>query len=694
MAFGASDHQKEKCSSAPVYSTDSLCHDHMCSVSSVLSRQEKLQELRSISLSPKQQLQSIELQAKQMFTNMAPPQQVRRFLQNIPWHVLQAGSAARPVLPCSAPGSERQPGYVVFGAFMHGGIVGITKVTKQMPYLTRMVLSEVRHQCHDFVGTSVCVSCNVQSSPHRDVFNLRGLQNVVIPVLRPTLGGEVWTEDAECQGSSQVMSCGKEGVKGRINPLSSPVKLCPQKWHATMPWQGDRIVAIGYSIGGYAKLKPQDRHYLRMHSFPLPGPQHATQHVSMAQTLRLRSSQALCDSPPPSVNHSSLQDAGRECDEEGDAGQTPVDGRNSTQQLDQGPTVGASVRAECRESGARRDHHDRARSGEDNQPLQTEGRIAAAPEGAFTLLPAQSYHGPAQEQDLQAPDGDSGDTFQQRVHGIREVRSHEVRGGADPGAQLHSVVRHNSHRESRELLADEAICSMGSGGGNHGEGADDPTSDRNVPTRIPSSVIDSSTAAPIPERDHGQVLGGDSRPRDDPRGGHGAHQSPRGRASSPAAGSGQSRRVAAQGPGHQFQASVAHREVGFTEPLEDDGTEETSEESLGDHTCEKLPFQTARRIGRSYEEALMHQVRDFGEHKVKVIEIGGCERSPLALECERIFGKGSALQLSFWNGGDLNTEQGRGYIGKVLEEERPKLVWFSPDFTPFFPVSKDEPQRP
>lgn len=66
---------------------------------------------------------------------------------------------------------------------------------------------------------------------------------------------------------------------------------------------------------------------------------------------------------------------------------------------------------------------------------------------------------------------------------------------------------------------------------------------------------------------------------------------------------------------------MAHREVGSSEPFEDDGDDETSEESLGDHTCEKLPFQTARRIGRAYEEALMHQVKDFGEYKVKVIEV-------------------------------------------------------------------------
>ena len=54
-----------------------------------------------------------------------------------------------------------------------------------------------------------------------------------------------------------------------------------------------------------------------------------------------------------------------------------------------------------------------------------------------------------------------------------------------------------------------------------------------------------------------------------------------------------------------------------------------------------MSFQTARAIGRQYEEAMVGQVQELGLGKVRLIEVGGCERSELVQECERVFGKGS-----------------------------------------------------
>ena len=132
MAFGAEDHQKEKVMTAPavMYSEDSLCSDDARNAVYVLSRQERESGPQStLKYSSQRHKQGIELQAKQMWCNQAPRHEVVRFLRQVPWHIMQASSESRPTQICQAPQSTKVPAYVIFGAFMHGGVVGVTRVT-------------------------------------------------------------------------------------------------------------------------------------------------------------------------------------------------------------------------------------------------------------------------------------------------------------------------------------------------------------------------------------------------------------------------------------------------------------------------------------------------------------------------------------------------------------------------------------
>ena len=202
--------------------------------------------------------QAVEREARALWMNSSSTQVIANFLKRVPWHEFDRDNQSRGFVRELPHNSTLRPAYVVFGSFMHGGIVGVTKVTRDFPYLARLVINHMRSQRPEFQGTSVCVSCNVQSSPHRDSYNLESTENTVIPLVLPETGGEVWMQcedDAQVDDQQmQVMQCGHTTVQGHLKAIQKGVVLCPQRWHATAPWTGDRVVMIGYSIGGLRKL--------------------------------------------------------------------------------------------------------------------------------------------------------------------------------------------------------------------------------------------------------------------------------------------------------------------------------------------------------------------------------------------------------------------------------------------------------
>ena len=107
-----------------------------------------------------------------------------------------------------------------------------------------------------------------------------------------------------------------------------------------------------------------------------------------------------------------------------------------------------------------------------------------------------------------------------------------------------------------------------------------------------------------------------------------------------------------------------------------------------------LSFQQARGIGTSYESAVMTSLESLGSSQVVLLEVGGPKDSMLGREFERVFGKGSVVQLSDWNGGDLHTDAGRKYLERSLEELRPQFVWIYGDSAPYSPLQKWNQKSP
>lgn len=84
-------------------------------------------------------------------------------------------------------------------------------------------------------------------------------------------------------------------------------------------------------------------------------------------------------------------------------------------------------------------------------------------------------------------------------------------------------------------------------------------------------------------------------------------------------------------------------------------------------------------------------------NRLMLLEVCCAEDSVLTQACCDIFGPDTALRVSHWNGGDIETKQGREYVKKLIREKRPRLVWLSPECGPFSPMQhlnqKSEKQR-
>ena len=403
-----------------------------------------------------------EWRAKQLWLREAKVSELTTFLKHVPWSAFDTESQSRPFPRDPENKATLKPAYVVFGCYMHGGVVGVTQVTRRCPYLTRVVMSVMRHLCDDFQGTSVCVSCNIRSPPHRDSYNLSGSENVVVALIRPCDGGGVWTQPKEEESPSvhQVsVQCGSKEVLGTIQGLESPVKLCPQRWHATQPWTGDRLVMIGYSIGSAHKLQMSDRALLRRYGTPMPPRILAPQHQNLP-SLRTPKGQRLQPSSlgvAPSSQHAYIHSH-----EEGDAGSPSPVGRESAHVVDQG-TAGSPTSRARRGDHADNLSNDRARCGEDHQSLQAQGGAPGSPAGARGSIYSSSDNRSAEEQDLQAPHGDSGDSSGIRKHGFRETLRDDLQPGDCGEAGVHEVVHQHSRGESRESLAPSSVCPMAQG---------------------------------------------------------------------------------------------------------------------------------------------------------------------------------------------------------------------------------------
>ena len=168
------------------------------------------------------------------------------------------------------------PNEKVFGAFRHGGAVGLTKATYDRTWVADFLVKTFITKCPDAEFTSLYVSVNSQKDLHIDSNNMMGKNNYLYPVAIPRRGGDLWVELSDgdvVRGKITAMEDGR-GVPhyGCILPLEQGriTVLDPHRRHAVLPWKGLRIVLVAYTPGMIRKLKGSDREVLSRLGFPIP----------------------------------------------------------------------------------------------------------------------------------------------------------------------------------------------------------------------------------------------------------------------------------------------------------------------------------------------------------------------------------------------------------------------------------------
>ena len=113
-----------------------------------------------------------EARAKKLMQSQPALSELRMFLRKVPWHLF-AESNARASLTTPNPKAKKPLAYVTFGMYAHGGTVGITSVTKQYPWITRVLTTLIQQSDPQHRFSSVGVSCNVMlAQNHIEMFTI------------------------------------------------------------------------------------------------------------------------------------------------------------------------------------------------------------------------------------------------------------------------------------------------------------------------------------------------------------------------------------------------------------------------------------------------------------------------------------------------------------------------------------------
>ena len=714
MDKGAHAHQKvfgKEIAPVDVYSYESLSHEakpsKVCEATDVMQFSKPYLCFTATLEKPQQVLckssgnlkpEDIEPQARSLLQAKATDESLKHFLRKVPWHMLCSSSRERSVVMQEDDArNTKRSAYVVFGMYTHGGIVGVTKVTRQYPWLTR-VLCEV-FKSHDKINrvTSFGISCNCKAQAHRDKYNLSCSENTIIPLQKPRTGGGIWVEGSGFKGRQASRMCAGKEVQGCELCLKDTMHIDPRKWHETLDWEGDRVLMIGYSLSSFWKVSSEDVSWLKRHGFPFPWKNMRSKKQDKSEALlSLKSDQSALATPLREDHAEHLADEGP------DAEQAGRDGRDTPTGVDQGAAFSSDRGVDIR-VGA---NPDRTGSIEDDQSLQDQAGPTGAPRRVPPRIHSGPDDGPTSGTSSPSPDGDQGSLVTSELYGIRKVQLPHLWSGGNQLRVLHGVVHQDSPRGGGSSLEAASVCAVGTETQQVGEGSTqsfpgechrggDECLDGTSPDRVqPELQAKDSLECQLvgdSRQQMGDDVSGPTRPLDgqraDPREQDGIREEDRGPrgGGAPVEGDGQSStgRIRACPEAQQGEG-----DLGPEDDLIAGVASSTTEEEPAPGPTDSLNFRVAKRIGEAYEEAMMGCLQGLGKSSVRLIEIGASEDSLLSRECEAVFGEGSVLRLSHWNGGDLGTASGQEYVLKTIQEEKPLCVWFSPDSVAYSPAQK------
>ena len=154
------------------------------------------------------------------------------------------------------------------GAFVHAHVPGIRHNTRIFPNFTKLLCRYVKQACSAFSFTALVILHNLLSDFHRDLNNLPGSLNCVLP-LSDFSGGQLWIQ---AEGGPIQQQVNGRSVSGSLHEVhASPVLFDARSaWHKTLPWEGDRTVLVAFTPDLFTRLDPADQVLLASLGFVPP----------------------------------------------------------------------------------------------------------------------------------------------------------------------------------------------------------------------------------------------------------------------------------------------------------------------------------------------------------------------------------------------------------------------------------------
>ncbi|CAE7371500.1 RE1 [Symbiodinium natans] len=171
----------------------------------------------------------------------------------------------------------------IFGGYAHGGMSGVTKVTKQHPTLAKLLARYFRQEMPDARFGSIAVLDSVALEPHRDNNSKDYL--TYITTFTDYDGGELWVQD-ESGEDFRLIKSDEDPVRGtKISIKEGVYAFDGRRWHGTEPFDGRRLVAAAYTPRNYKCWTEELRMELSELGFPIA----ETGDLERSQTLEGKS---------------------------------------------------------------------------------------------------------------------------------------------------------------------------------------------------------------------------------------------------------------------------------------------------------------------------------------------------------------------------------------------------------------------
>ena len=185
----------------------------------------------------------------------------QRLLEHTPW---PRNAHARQL---SQENQNCQNHYYTFGLFSHGGVYGLTRLSRQKPHLLRYLNQFMTFHGALEARTSITINFGAHLAYHRDSNNL-GANSVI--GLGGYVGGKLWVEDGHGAVSRQV----RPGVwkRGSLHSIKGKMlTFNPRAVRGPEPWTGRRWTITAYETRSIRKAPAELRRELHQAGFETRG---------------------------------------------------------------------------------------------------------------------------------------------------------------------------------------------------------------------------------------------------------------------------------------------------------------------------------------------------------------------------------------------------------------------------------------